>query len=453
MINSGKEKGLLREVVLDVETTGLEYDGGDRIIEIGAVELVDWFLGEKFERLVNPQGVEVSETIINLTGLTKEKLAGKPAFDDSTVVDELLDFIGESRIIAHKASFHRGFLNAELIRANREIIPAERWIDSLELARKQFPAGRNSLDKLCERFKISLVDRPKAHTGRKGRSALVDSRLLAKVYLGLNDRLSPELNIDEEKKVRNRMISSAKEKGLLREVVLDVETTGFEYDGGDRIIEIGAVELVDWFLGEEFNRLVNPQGVEVSETIINLTGLTKEKLSGESAFEDSTVVDELLDFIGESKIIAHNASFDRGFLNAELIRANREIIPAERWIDSMELARKQFPAGRNSLDKLCERFKISTVDRTNAHTGRKGHSALVDSRLLAKVYLGLNDRLSPELNIDEEKKVQEIVQERPVNSRPNPLESLLTEAERAAHKEFLRTTFNGDSNWRHYIEV
>lgn len=249
------------------------------------------------------------------------------------------------------------------------------------------------------------------------------------------------------------MTNSGKEKGLHREVVLDVETTGFEYDGGDRIIEIGAVELVDWFLGEEFERLVNPQGVEVSETIMNLTGLTKENLAGKPAFDDSTVVDDLLDFIGESKIIAHNASFDRGFLNAELIRANREIIPAERWIDSMELARKQFPAGRNSLDKLCERFKISRVDRTKAHTGRKGHSALVDSRLLAKVYLGLNDRLSPELNIDEEKKVQAIAQERPVDTRPNPLESLLTESERAAHREFLRTTFNGDSNWRHYMEV
>ena len=233
----------------------------------------------------------------------------------------------------------------------------------------------------------------------------------------------------------------------LREIVLDVETTGFEHDAGDRIIEIGAVELVDWFQGKEFTRLVSPNGIAISDTITKLTGLTKEDIEDEPSFDDPSVVDALLDFIGDSAIVAHNASFDRSFLNAELRRARREIIPESRWIDTMKLAREMFPAGRNSLDHLCERFKIyRPVNVTK-------HRAIQDCRRLAKVYQGLNNRLNPELGWQEEAKEMAIFPEGQVGTRVSPLNPLLTAGERSQHRKFVQETIGGHSVWKEYIDL
>lgn len=233
-----------------------------------------------------------------------------------------------------------------------------------------------------------------------------------------------------------------------REIVLDVETTGLEYDGpmADRIIEIGAVELIDWYPKREFHKLVNPTGKEIGETITKITGLTNEKLEDCPKFDDPTVVEELIDFIGDAKIVAHNASFDRSFLNAELERANKSIIPDERWIDTMELAREKFPAGRNSLDKLCERFKISRADRKQHHGG------LIDSRILVKVYQGLNDRLAQELTLETAQEEIVVVSSGPTDSRIQPVKSLRNEQERIAHHNFLQETFKGKSIWSSYRE-
>lgn len=233
----------------------------------------------------------------------------------------------------------------------------------------------------------------------------------------------------------------------LREVVLDVETTGFDHDSGDRIIEIGAVELVDWFQGKEFSRLVSPNGIAISDTITNLTGLTKEDLHDEPSFDDPSVVDALLDFIGDADIVAHNASFDRSFLNAELRRAGREIIPESRWIDTMKIAREKFRAGRNSLDHLCERFKIyRPVNLTK-------HRAIQDCRRLAKVYQGLNNRLNPELGWQEKVKETAILPEGQVGTRGSPLNPLLTAGERSEHRKFVQETIGGHSVWKEYIDL
>lgn len=165
------------DVVFDVETTGLNPLGGDRITEVGAVEVKDFIpTGRTFQAYVNPErGVDAKS--VEITGLTNEFLADKPKFAE--VVDGLMAFIGDKRVVAHNASFDRGFLNMELERAGRPIVPEERWVDTLAIAKNMFPGMHNSLDALCKRFNVNLDARDK-------HGALLDSQLLADVYLELN---------------------------------------------------------------------------------------------------------------------------------------------------------------------------------------------------------------------------------------------------------------------------
>lgn len=231
-----------------------------------------------------------------------------------------------------------------------------------------------------------------------------------------------------------------------REIVLDVETTGLEHDGEhpDRIIELGAVELIDWRPKREFRRLVNPNGREISSEITKINGLTNEKLKEYPNFEDPSVVDELLEFIGDATIVAHNESFDRSFLNAELIRAKKAPIPNYRWKDTMDIAREKFPTGRNTLDKLCERFKISRTDR------KQRHGALIDSRILVKVYQGLNDRLAEELVLEADKDEVVPLKVELKETRTQPIRTLLTETELSEHKNFILDTFKNKCIWGNY---
>lgn len=449
MSSQGNNRAVRREIVLDVETTGLEPDGPkpDRIIEIGAVELIDWKNGREFYRLVNPNVKEIAIEITELTGHTIEKLKDCPKFDDPSIVEDLLEFIGEATIIAHNASFDWSFLNAELGRAEKSVIPFDRWFDTLREAKNQHPKLKTyTLNALCDHYEIPRTSREKHH------GALIDALLTADVYKGLKDKLPPrglDLEMGKEEMIT---VSSQQSytrtqpiRSLRREIVLDVDTTGLEHDGDnpDRIIQIGAVELIDWTHGREFHRLVNPKGKEISETITKISGLTREKLEDYPEFDDPSVVEELLEFIGEAKIVAHNATFDQSFINAELGRANKEIIPDDRWIDMMELARKKFPSGRNSLDKLCERFKISRAERKQRHGG------LIDSRILVKVYQGLNNRLAQELGLETRDEL-EIISSGLTDRRLQPIKSLRNDQERIAHHDFLQETFKGDCIWRFY---
>lgn len=165
------------DIVFDVETTGLNALGGDRITELGAVEVRDFIsTGRTFQAYVNPErGVDAKS--VEITGLTNEFLADKPKFAE--VVDGLMAFIGDNRVVAHNASFDRGFLNMELERLGRTGIGESRWVDTLAIAKNMFPGMHNSLDALCKRFDISLDAREK-------HGALLDCQLLAEVYLQLN---------------------------------------------------------------------------------------------------------------------------------------------------------------------------------------------------------------------------------------------------------------------------
>jgi DNA polymerase-3 subunit epsilon len=166
----------------------------------------------------------------------------------------------------------------------------------------------------------------------------------------------------------------------VREVVLDTETTGLDPLNGDRIVEIGCVELFNHVeTGRVFHRYVNPER-DIPEEVLAIHGLSREFLSSHPAF--AAIAGEFLEFIADSPLVIHNAAFDLGFINAEMRKSERPPLPMERAIDTVALARRKFPGAQASLDALCQRFKIDASERAL-------HGALKDARLLAAVYLDL----------------------------------------------------------------
>ena len=177
----------------------------------------------------------------------------------------------------------------------------------------------------------------------------------------------------------------------MREIIFDTETTGFNARGDDRITEIGCIELIDLLpTGKEFHRYVNPQR-EVPEKVVELTGLTFDFLQDKPLF--SEIAQDFLDFVGDDTLIAHNAAFDRGFINAELERAGFDILPHSRFKDTLAMAHAKLPGAPASLDALCKRFDISL-------TSRDKHGAIIDSQLLAAVYLELQGGRAMDLGFD-----------------------------------------------------
>ncbi|PKP81338.1 MAG: DNA polymerase III subunit epsilon [Alphaproteobacteria bacterium HGW-Alphaproteobacteria-18] len=228
----------------------------------------------------------------------------------------------------------------------------------------------------------------------------------------------------------------------VREIAFDTETTGLNPNEGDRIIEIGAVELINHIpTGKTFRRLINP-GMPVSEATIRITGITDDHLRDKPPFEDPDIIDAFLDFVGDAILVAHNASFDRGFLNMELQRCGRDIIPEDRWVDTVQMARKRYPGAPASLDALCKRFDISLESRTF-------HGALLDSQLLASVYLELLGGRARAFSF-EPTVGGEGYKRPPARQRPAPLASLVTDAERAAHTDLVGK-LGPDALWKSWL--
>jgi len=183
----------------------------------------------------------------------------------------------------------------------------------------------------------------------------------------------------------------------LRELVLDTETTGLDFSGGDRIVEIGIVELENHIeTGNFFHHYLNPEK-ESSLEALKVHGLTTEFLSDKPKFAD--VADELIKFIGDSIIVIHNASFDIGFLNTELKNCNMSVINEEDIIDTIVLAKNKFRGQSISLDSLCRRYNIDI-------SNREIHGALKDAKLLALVYLELIGGKQTTLKFQEESNLQ-----------------------------------------------
>ncbi|MBE9605391.1 DNA polymerase III subunit epsilon [Acetobacteraceae bacterium H6797] len=175
---------------------------------------------------------------------------------------------------------------------------------------------------------------------------------------------------------------------MTRALVFDTETTGLEPFKGDRVIEIAAIELVNLMpTGEKYHVLIDPER-DIPEEATRVHGMTREMLAGKPKFAE--VIKGFLDFIGNDPLIAHNAPFDFGFMDAEFDRCGVPRLPRSRMIDTLELAKKRFPGLPNSLDALCRRFGIDNSMRTS-------HNALLDVLLLGQVYLELMGGRQPGL--------------------------------------------------------
>ena len=217
----------------------------------------------------------------------------------------------------------------------------------------------------------------------------------------------------------------------MREVVLDTETTGLDPETGDRIVEIGAIELWNHLpTGKTFHKYLNPER-NMPEEAQAVHGLTEDFLKDKPLF--SQIVDDFLAFIKNSKIVIHNASFDMKFLNAELVLADRSKLPGDIVIDTLGIARKKFPGSPASLDALCRRFNIDNSARTL-------HGALLDSEILAEVYLELIGGRQPDFGLSEVHKIGEgsFSKERQELKRPTTLKTRLTAKEKEAHNAFLK---------------
>lgn len=216
----------------------------------------------------------------------------------------------------------------------------------------------------------------------------------------------------------------------MREIVLDTETTGLDPLQGDRIVEIGAVELINHVpSGQTFHVYINPER-DIPAEAQAVHGLSAAFLKDKPVF--SRIADDFLAFIADSVIIIHNASFDTGFLNAELAYLNKEPLRPERVIDTLKLARQKHPMGPNSLDALCRRYGVDNSKRTK-------HGALLDSELLADVYIELIGGRQTALSLasTEAKTVVRFQNTSTVAVRPHPLSVRLTVAEQEAHAELI----------------
>jgi DNA polymerase-3 subunit epsilon len=227
----------------------------------------------------------------------------------------------------------------------------------------------------------------------------------------------------------------------MREIVLDTETTGLDPAQGHRLVELGCIELVNRIpTGASFHAYLNPEREVPAETFA-IHGLSTEFLQDKPRFGE--VADEFLAFIGEAPLVIHNAGFDYGFLNAELKRIERALIARERLVDTLMLARRKHPAGPNRLDDLCARYGIDNTRRTK-------HGALLDAEILAEVYVELIGARQATLGLAERAERTRARNDATVlRERPAPLAPRISEAERAAHRDFV-ASLGEEAIWLKY---
>ncbi|MEE9388178.1 MAG: DNA polymerase III subunit epsilon [Paracoccaceae bacterium] len=223
----------------------------------------------------------------------------------------------------------------------------------------------------------------------------------------------------------------------MREVVLDTETTGFEPESGDRIVEIGAVELLNHLpTGRTYHQYINPERA-MPKGAFEVHGLGDDFLRDKPVF--AKIGQAFLDFIGSDKLVIHNASFDMKFLNAELGWMKLPVLPMDQAIDTLAIARKKFPGSPASLDALCRRFGVNNTARTL-------HGALLDSEILAEVYLELIGGRQPDFVLAGAPKKPESnadVKDWRPGPRPDPLAARITDEETAAHAKFINSMGDG----------
>ena len=232
----------------------------------------------------------------------------------------------------------------------------------------------------------------------------------------------------------------------IREIVFDTETTGLSPREGDRVIEIGAIELLNRFpTGKFFHVFINPEGREVHPDALNIHGISNEFLKDKPSFKD--ILADFEEFFADGNLVAHNASFDMDFLNAEMQRVGSKLFDPVRVVDTLLIARRKFPGQRNSLDALCSRFDID-----NSH--REKHGALLDSELLAEVYLELMGGRQASLTLEhasasvDENTVSALNAEtRNAQQRPKALPPRLSREDIEKHRRFIEE-MGGNPVWK-----
>src|ERR1700738_5554364 len=217
----------------------------------------------------------------------------------------------------------------------------------------------------------------------------------------------------------------------MREIVLDTETTGLDPLRGDRLVEIGCVEIFNRMpTGQTFHRHLNPER-DIPAEAYAVHGLSREFLADKPLFAE--VVEEFLEFIGDAPRVIHNASFDISFINAELDRVKQQATARERLFETLLLARRKHPGVSNRLDDLCSRYAIDNSRRTK-------HGALLDAALLAGVYIDLIGARQSQLILAEAHTTRTaILGDAPRRQRPEPLAPRMTDADRVAHRAFVAT--------------
>lgn len=226
----------------------------------------------------------------------------------------------------------------------------------------------------------------------------------------------------------------------MREIVLDTETTGLDPATGDRVVEIGAVELLNGVpTGENFHVYINPER-DMPEGAFRVHGLSAEFLSGHPVF--SVIAADFSAFIGEDRLVIHNADFDVKFINAEFARLAIPPLAPERILDTLALARRKHPGGANSLDALCSRYGVDS-------SRRKKHGALLDAELLAEVYLELSGGRQTTFTLHAvERRVERKIVDL-IDARPSPLAPGVASAELAAHHA-LNEALGDRAIWRKF---
>jgi DNA polymerase-3 subunit epsilon len=235
---------------------------------------------------------------------------------------------------------------------------------------------------------------------------------------------------------------------MAREIVLDTETTGLSPKDGHRIIEIACVEVDEAMpTGRHFHVYIDPERAIDAEAE-RVHGISNAFLTGKPRFADVEIVDKFLEFVGDATLVAHNAAFDRGFINAELERCGLKGLHESRWVDTLGMAQKKFPGMYNSLDALCKRYKISLASRDK-------HGALIDATLLASVYLELQGGRERSLDLAQTGgggAGQDLIRVE-YGPRPRPLQDRVTAFELEAHLAFLAAELKDKAVWLKFEAV
>ena len=229
----------------------------------------------------------------------------------------------------------------------------------------------------------------------------------------------------------------------MREIVFDTETTGLDPLAGDRLVEIGCIELFNRFpTGKTFHGYFNPER-DMPESALKIHGLTIDFLKNQPLF--ARRVGELIDFLGDAQLVAHNAMFDLAFLNAELERAGYQAVGRDRMVDTLLIARRKHPGAPNRLDDLCNRYAVDNSRRAK-------HGALLDAELLAEVYVELIGARQAQFVLSQAPAIVATGQIIAVRERPMPLPSRLTADAQAAHRRFI-ASLGENAVWRDYVSL